>query len=99
MARSSRLEGTQRSAALAALDGWHEVGGRDAIEKEFVFRDFSEAMGFMVRAALAAEKMDHHPEWSNVYKRVHVVLTTHDAGGVTDYDVRLATAMDALAKG
>lgn len=82
--------------ALPALPGWTTVDGRDAIAKTFVFKDFNAAFGFMARAALMAERMDHHPEWSNVYNRVEVVLATHDAGGVTELDVRLARFMDAL---
>jgi 4a-hydroxytetrahydrobiopterin dehydratase len=73
------------------------VKGRDAISKKFVFADFNEAFGFMARVALAAEKLDHHPEWSNVYKTVEVTLSTHDAGGVTERDVALAEAMDKFA--
>ena len=79
------------------LAGWTEVAGRDAISKKFVFKDFNQAFGFMTRAALVAEKMDHHPEWFNVYKTVEVTLATHDAGGVTELDVKLATEMDRLA--
>jgi len=86
-----------RKSALARLAGWSEVAGRDAISKTFVFKDFSEAFGFMTRAALVAEKMDHHPEWFNVYKKVEVTLSTHDAGGVTELDIKLAEAMDKLA--
>ena len=86
-----------RKSALARLAGWSEVAGRDAISKTFVFKDFSEAFGFMTRAALVAEKMDHHPEWLNVYKKVEVTLSTHDAGGVTELDIKLAEAMDKLA--
>jgi 4a-hydroxytetrahydrobiopterin dehydratase len=96
MARD-RLTGDARRAALAKLSGWSEVAGRDAITKKFVFRDFNEAFGFMARAALVAEKMDHHPEWFNVYKTVEVTLSTHDAGGVTELDVQLAGAMDKIA--
>lgn len=92
-----KLAGTGRRAALARLAGWTEVDGRDAIRKTFVFADFSEAFGFMARAALVAEAMNHHPEWSNVYKKVEVVLTTHEAGGVTNRDVRLAEAMNRIA--
>jgi 4a-hydroxytetrahydrobiopterin dehydratase len=84
-------------AAVAKLDGWTAMEGRDAILRRFVFRDFNAAFGFMGRVALAAEKMDHHPEWSNVYNRVDVLLTTHDAEGVTDLDVRLATFMNEAA--
>ncbi len=76
--------------------GWALVDERDAIVKSFVFRDFIEAFGWMTRAALIAEKMNHHPEWSNVYKTVEVTLTTHDAGGLSDLDVKLAGKLDAL---
>jgi 4a-hydroxytetrahydrobiopterin dehydratase len=92
-----KLTGEARKTALKKLSGWSEVKGRDAIGKKFVFKDFSEAFGFMTRAALAAEKMDHHPEWFNVYKTVEVTLSTHDAGGVTELDVKLAQTMDKLA--
>ena len=91
------LKDDARRAALAALSGWTEAVDRDAITKTFTFGDFNEAFGFMVRVALAAEKADHHPEWRNVYRTVEVVLTTHDAGGVTDKDIALAAAMDAVA--
>jgi 4a-hydroxytetrahydrobiopterin dehydratase len=94
---SQKLTGEARSRALARLKGWSEVKGRDAISKKFVFADFNQAFGFMTRAALVAEKLDHHPEWSNVYKNVEVTLSTHDAGGLTDRDVELAEAMDKLA--
>jgi 4a-hydroxytetrahydrobiopterin dehydratase len=92
-----KLSGEARKAALAGLSGWSEVEGRDAITKKFVFRDFNAAFGFMTRAALMAEKLDHHPEWFNVYKNVEVTLSTHDAGGVTEVDIKLAEAMDRLA--
>lgn len=92
-----KLTGDTRKAALARLAGWSEVKGRDAISKKFVFADFNAAFGFMTRAALVAEKLDHHPEWFNVYKNVEVTLSTHDAGGVTDLDIELAAAMDRLA--
>jgi 4a-hydroxytetrahydrobiopterin dehydratase len=91
-----RLTGNARKAALAKLDGWSEVQGRDAITRTFIFADFSEAFGFMTRAALVAEKLDHHPEWFNVYDKVEVTLATHDAGGVTERDVALAEAMNRL---
>jgi 4a-hydroxytetrahydrobiopterin dehydratase len=91
------LSSEARTAALAKLPAWSAVEGRDAITRTFTFADFSQAFGFMTRAALAAEKMDHHPEWTNVYKTVTVTLTSHDAGGVTDRDVRLAEAMDRLS--
>ena len=95
---ATRLGETERTQALAHLTGWALVDGREAIRKTFVFRDFNEAFGFMTRAALVAEKMDHHPEWRNVYKTVEVVLSTHDAGGVTVKDMELAKAMNAIAK-
>ena len=85
------------AAALAQLSGWSAAEGRDAITKTFKFADFNAAFGWMTRMALAAEKLDHHPEWFNVYNRVEVVLATHDAEGVTELDVALATAMDAAA--
>ena len=91
-----RLDLAERAAALASLDGWEEVEGRDAIRKSFAFADFNEAFGWMTRVALIAEKMDHHPEWFNVYKTVKVTLSTHDAGGVTELDIRLAQTMDDL---
>lgn len=93
-----RLSTTDRHEALQALPGWSEVAGRDAIARTFTFKDFNEAFGFMTRAALVAEKSDHHPEWRNVYKTVEVVLTTHDAGGVTRRDIDLATAMNAIGR-
>jgi len=80
------------------LPGWTDVPGREAITRTFTFKDFNEAFGFMSRAALVAEKNDHHPEWRNVYKTVEVVLATHDAGGVTALDIELAKAMNAIAK-
>lgn len=82
---------------MAQLKGWSEVSGRDAITRKFVFADFNEAFGFMTRTALVAEKLDHHPEWFNVYKTVDVTLSTHDAGGLTERDVKLAEAMDKIA--
>jgi 4a-hydroxytetrahydrobiopterin dehydratase len=94
---AQKLTGEARQAALAKLAGWSEVKDRDAITKTFVFRDFNEAFGFMTRAALVAEKLDHHPEWFNVYKTVTVTLATHDAGGLTERDVTLAEAMNRLA--
>ena len=85
------------AAALAQLSGWSAAEGRDAITKTFKFADFNAAFGWMTRVALAAEKLDHHPEWFNVYNRVDVVLATHDAGGVTELDLALAGVMDAAA--
>jgi 4a-hydroxytetrahydrobiopterin dehydratase len=93
----TKLTGSARTDALAALPGWTEADGRDAIRKEFRFKDFSEAFGFMARVALAAEKMDHHPEWSNVYDRVDIVLASHDIGGVSERDIKLAVTIDKLA--
>ena len=94
---AQKLSAEARSRALATLKGWSEIKGRDAITKKFVFADFNEAFGFMTRAALMAEKLDHHPEWFNVYKTVDVTLSTHDAGGVTELDIKLAEAMDKFA--
>jgi 4a-hydroxytetrahydrobiopterin dehydratase len=94
---SVKLTGKARSDALAALQGWTEVSGRDAIRKGFKFSDFNEAWGFMTRVALAADKADHHPEWSNVYNTVEIVLSTHEAGGVTEKDVALARFIDDAA--
>jgi len=96
---AAKLSADARKAALAKLSGWSEVSGRDAISKKFTFKDFNQAFGFMTRVALVAEKMDHHPEWFNVYKTVEVTLATHDAGGVTELDVKLAEAMDKIAGG
>jgi 4a-hydroxytetrahydrobiopterin dehydratase len=96
---AERLSETQRRQALAGLPGWQEVAGRDAIAKTFTFADFNAAFGFMTRVALTAEKLDHHPEWSNVYRTVAVTLSTHDAGGVTERDIALATAMEKIAAG
>ncbi len=85
-------------AALKTLPGWASVeGDRDAIQRTLKFKDFNAAFGFMTRVALMADKLDHHPEWFNVYNRVEVTLTTHDAGGVTELDVELAAFMDQLA--
>jgi 4a-hydroxytetrahydrobiopterin dehydratase len=93
-----RLSAEARKSALTGLPGWAETPGREAIARTFTFKDFNEAFGFMSRAALVAEKNDHHPEWRNVYKTVEVVLATHDAGGVTARDIDLAKAMNAIAR-
>ena len=85
------------AAAVAQLTHWQTVDGRDAIHRRYVFADFNAAFGFMARVALRAEQMNHHPEWFNVYNRVDVTLTTHDADGVTDWDVQLAAFMDGAA--
>lgn len=95
--RPQKLDEAQREAALAGLDGWLPLSDRDAIRKQFRFPDFNAAFGWMARVALMAEKLDHHPEWSNVYNRVEVVLSTHDAGGVTELDIQLACFMDGIA--
>lgn len=92
-----RLTDAEAAALLANLDGWSRVAGRDAIERRFQFKDFSEAFGFMTRVALVAERMNHHPEWFNVWNKVEVTLSTHDAGGLTALDVDLAAAMNELA--
>ena len=94
-----KLEGEARRAALAGLPEWREVEGRDAIARTYEFADFNRAFAFMARAALLAEKMDHHPEWFNVYNRVEVTLSTHDAGGATELDIRMARFMDEAAAG
>ena len=91
---AEKLEGAARDTALASLDGWALVDGRDAISKPFQFVDFNAAFGFMSRAALKAEAMNHHPEWFNVWNRVEVTLSTHDAGGLTTLDMELAAFMD-----
>jgi 4a-hydroxytetrahydrobiopterin dehydratase len=94
---AQRLDETARKGLAQRLPLWRMAEGRDAIQRTFTFKDFSEAFGFMTRAALVAEKLDHHPEWSNVWNRVEVTLSTHDAGGLTERDVKLAQAMDRLA--
>lgn len=96
---TEKLDAAERAKALLGLPGWHEVAGRDAIARSFRFKDFNEAFGFMTRVALSAEKMNHHPEWSNVYNRVEITLTTHDCGGLSERDVRLARAVEAAAAG
>ena len=91
-----KLTGEARLRALAELDGWDEAQGRDAIQKSFRFDDFTGAFAFMTRVALIAEKMDHHPEWSNVYNRVEIVLSTHDAGGLSQRDIDLAKHINKI---
>lgn len=93
----AKLSADARKKALAGLDGWKDVPGRDAIQKSFKFADFNAAWGFMTKVALAAEKAEHHPEWSNVYNKVEIVLSTHDAGGVSEKDVALAKFIDQVA--
>jgi 4a-hydroxytetrahydrobiopterin dehydratase len=92
-----KLSDSALDEAIRDLDGWSLVDGRPAITRSFTFRTFNAAFGFMTRAALKAEAMDHHPEWFNVYNRVDVTLATHDAGGVTEKDITLAKFMDQLA--
>ena len=92
-----RLTDEERSAALAPLTEWQGVEGRDAITRSYKFKDFNEAFGWMTRVAMVAEKMDHHPEWANVYNSINVTLSTHDAGGVTQLDINLAIIMDMIA--
>src|SRR5258707_13090365 len=94
---AEKLTGAARQSALAKLNGWIEVKGRDAISRKFTFKDFNEAFGFMARAALIAEKLDHHPVWVNVYNKDEVTLATHDAGDVTDRDIQHAPSMDPSA--
>jgi 4a-hydroxytetrahydrobiopterin dehydratase len=93
-----RLDEAARAGLAEALPGWRLAEGRDAIRRGFRFRDFSEAWGFMARVALLAEAQDHHPEWSNTYNRVEILLTTHDAGGLSERDLRLARAISALGE-
>ena len=90
------LDEEERRAALAELPGWTETPERNAIRKSFKFKSFNEAFAFMTRAALVAEKLDHHPDWSNVYNRVDVTLSTHSAGGVTDLDIAFAKKMNGF---
>jgi 4a-hydroxytetrahydrobiopterin dehydratase len=93
------LSEAERAELLPALDGWSMVEGRDAITKRFTFKDFNEAFGWMTRVAMVAERMSHHPEWTNVYRTVEVTLTSHDAKGLTRRDIELAQRMDRLAAG
>ena len=95
MARN-RLSEEELQQALSALEGWQKVDGREAIHKSFKFKDFNAAFGFMARAALHAEKLDHHPEWFNVYNRVDVTLSTHSENGITELDVQFAHVLNKL---
>ena len=94
---TSKLTDEERTAALSGLPGWKTVAGRDAIARTFRFPDFNAAFAFMTRVALTAEKMNHHPEWFNVYNRVDITLSTHDVGGLTCRDVDLARFIDEAA--
>ena len=95
---AEKISTEERSRALAQLEGWEAAKNREAIVKEYRFANFSQAFAWMTQVALLAEKMDHHPEWTNVYSRVSVVLTTHDAGGITQNDLDMAKQMDLYAK-
>jgi 4a-hydroxytetrahydrobiopterin dehydratase len=95
--KMQKLEKAARTQAMNTLTGWKKTRGRDAIHKTFVFADFNAAFAWMARVAMMAEKLDHHPEWSNVYKTVNVTLTTHDAGGLSDLDVKMARFMNKTA--
>jgi|TARA_B110000879_G_C10866212_1_gene391145 4a-hydroxytetrahydrobiopterin dehydratase len=86
-----------RADALIGLDGWSDTEDRDAIQKTFTFKSFNQAFSFMTRVAMEAEKANHHPEWFNVYNRVDVTLSTHDAGGITEKDIKLAQFMEMIA--
>ena len=94
----AKLSDSEITAALARLPGWNKVEGRSAIQKRFQFADFNEAWGFMSRVALAAESQNHHPEWLNVWNRVEITLSTHDAGGLSARDVKLAETIEKLLK-
>lgn len=91
-----KLSEAERAGMIAGLNGWAAAPGRDAITKDFKFKDFGQAFAFMTRVALIAERMDHHPEWSNIYNRVSVLLTTHDAGGLSERDIAMARAIDSI---
>jgi len=94
---ANKLSSEERASTLPALTGWNLVAGRDALHKQFVFKDFNSAFSFMTRVALKAEKMDHHPEWSNVWNKVDITLSTHDAGGLTSLDLELARFIETAA--
>jgi 4a-hydroxytetrahydrobiopterin dehydratase len=99
MSQIQLLSGEARAEALARLSDWRVLEDRDAITKSFKFGDFNAAFGFMARVALIAERMNHHPEWSNVWNRVEITLATHDVGGLTQRDINLATAIERIAGG
>lgn len=94
---ATKLTPDERDAALSQLPDWQPVDGRDAIQRSFKFKTFNQAFGFMTHAAMQAEKLDHHPEWFNVYNKVDVVLTTHDCDGLSELDVKMAKFMDKAA--
>jgi 4a-hydroxytetrahydrobiopterin dehydratase len=91
-----KLSSEERTKQLAALNGWQPVADRDAIQRAFKFADFNEAFGFMTRVAIKAQEMDHHPEWFNVYNKVEITLSTHEANGVTERDIKLASFIDSI---
>ena len=91
-----KLDAKKRKAALKALPKWRDAEGRDAIARKFEFKDFNEAFGFMTRVAIKAQEMDHHPEWFNVYNKVEITLSTHEANGLTERDIELAAFIDSI---
>ena len=91
-----KLSSEERTKQLAGLNGWQPVADRDAIQRAFKFADFNEAFGFMTRVAIKAQEMDHHPEWFNVYNKVEITLSTHEAGGLTERDIKLAKFIDSI---
>jgi 4a-hydroxytetrahydrobiopterin dehydratase len=91
-----KLTSKERAAQIAKLHGWQAVAERDAIQRKFEFADFNEAFGFMTRVAIKAQEMDHHPEWFNVYNKVEITLSTHEADGVTERDIELASFIDSI---
>jgi 4a-hydroxytetrahydrobiopterin dehydratase len=91
-----KLTSEERAKQLASLRGWQVVAERDAIQRKFEFADFNEAFGFMTRVAIKAQEMDHHPEWFNVYNKVEITLSTHEANGVTERDVAMAAFIDSI---
>jgi 4a-hydroxytetrahydrobiopterin dehydratase len=93
-----KLTSEERATQLASLAGWNAATGRDAIQRQFNFADFNEAFGFMTRVAIKAQEMDHHPEWFNVYNKVEITLSTHEANGLTERDIKLARFIDGIAK-
>ncbi|MFM0288961.1 4a-hydroxytetrahydrobiopterin dehydratase [Paraburkholderia megapolitana] len=93
-----KLTSEERATQLASLAGWNAATGRDAIQRQFSFADFNEAFGFMTRVAIKAQEMDHHPEWFNVYDKVEITLSTHEANGLTERDIKLAQFIDGIAK-
>jgi 4a-hydroxytetrahydrobiopterin dehydratase len=93
-----KLTSEARATQLSQLDGWQVASGRDAIQRQFQFADFNEAFGFMTRVAIKAQEMDHHPEWFNVYNKVDITLSTHEANGVTERDIAMARFIDGIAK-